>query len=109
MHTTALGENVLYLKARFDKTLAIHPKHIYALGDKGLALDALGNHTGAILYYDKALAIDPNDIYSLDNKGLSLTYLGNYTGDGKGYDLGELGNYTLQQRHIQFIIRYILR
>jgi hypothetical protein len=42
--------------------LAIDPKHIAALDVKGLALDALGNHTGAILYYDKVLATDPRGI-----------------------------------------------
>jgi tetratricopeptide (TPR) repeat protein len=41
-----------------------------ALFKKGLALDNLGNYTGAIKYYDKALDIDPNDKLILDNKHL---------------------------------------
>ena len=33
----------------FDKALGIDPKLIAALGNTGLALDGLGNYTGAIL------------------------------------------------------------
>jgi hypothetical protein len=36
--------------------------YIPALTSKGLALDALGNYTGAIDYYGKALAIQHKDI-----------------------------------------------
>lgn len=50
-----------------------------ALVHKGIALDILGNHTGAIAYYDKALAIDPKDVRALTFKGLALSELGNYT------------------------------
>jgi Flp pilus assembly protein TadD len=39
-----------------DKALAIDPKDKDALYDKGVVLDKLGNHTGAIEYYDKAKA-----------------------------------------------------
>ena len=35
------------------------------LYNKGVVLDNLGNHTGAIVYYDKALAIDPHDVSAL--------------------------------------------
>lgn len=41
----------------FDKLLAKDPHDVHALNGKGAALDALGNHTGAIEYYDKAKAI----------------------------------------------------
>ncbi len=54
--------------------MAINPKYENALYIKGIALDDLGNHTGAIEYYDKALAIEP-----LNNKGAALNNLGNYT------------------------------
>ena len=52
---------------------------LIALNNKGLALDGLGNHTGAIEYYDKALAIDPKNVLALNYKGLALSELGNYT------------------------------
>jgi tetratricopeptide (TPR) repeat protein len=52
------------------------PHNVYALYNKGLALDNLGNHTGAIEYYDKALAIDPHDVNALANKGNALDKLG---------------------------------
>jgi tetratricopeptide (TPR) repeat protein len=60
--------------------LTIDPQYVYALNNKGLALDNLGNYTEAILYYDKALAIQSNDTYALDNKAAALDNLGNYTG-----------------------------
>jgi Flp pilus assembly protein TadD len=37
--------------------LAIDPRNVDALNNKGVALDNLGNHTGAIVYFDKVLAI----------------------------------------------------
>ena len=46
---------------------------------KGVALDRLGNHTGAIAYYDKVLAINATDTNALHNKGLALDRLGNHT------------------------------
>jgi tetratricopeptide (TPR) repeat protein len=80
---------------------------------KGIALDKLGNDTGAILYFDKALAIDPYYVNALTSKGLALDKLGNYTGaiqyfdkalsiqpndtylfDLTGIALNNLGNYT---------------
>jgi hypothetical protein len=56
--------------------LSIDPKHVTALDDKGLALDHLGNRTGA----DKALAMDPKFEGALYDKGLVLDKLRNYTG-----------------------------
>ena len=57
-----------------------------ALVNKGLALDDLGNHTGALQYFDKALAIQPNDIHALYDKGVALGNLRNYTEAIKYYD-----------------------
>ena len=37
-----------------------------------MALDNLGNYTGAIEYYDKAPATDPKDEAALNNKGVAL-------------------------------------
>ena len=63
--------------------MAINPHDVDALNNKGLALDDLGNYTGAVKYYDKALAIDPNDTYYIihrvsliNNKGIDLNALG---------------------------------
>jgi tetratricopeptide (TPR) repeat protein len=39
--------------------LAIDPKDVRTLYNKSVALDKLGNHTGAIEYFDKAVKIDP--------------------------------------------------
>jgi Flp pilus assembly protein TadD len=49
--------------------LAIKPHNVDVLNDKGVALDKLGNYSGAIGYYDKALAIKPHDEDTLTNKG----------------------------------------
>jgi tetratricopeptide (TPR) repeat protein len=43
-----------------------------------VALNYLGNYTGAIEFYDKALAIYPKNKYALSNKGWALAGLGNY-------------------------------
>jgi tetratricopeptide (TPR) repeat protein len=66
--------------------LAIDPHFVNALSAKGVALDKLGNHTGAVVYYDKALAIDPHYANALSNKGNALNELGNYTGAVVYYD-----------------------
>jgi lipoprotein NlpI len=58
---------------------AIDPKNVDVLTDKGIALNNIGNYTGAITYYDKALAIDPKYIYAINDKGIALNDLGNYT------------------------------
>ena len=59
--------------------MTIDPLNTEAIYFKGLALDALGNHTEAIEYFDKAFSVlDP---YSpLNFKGLALDALGNHTG-----------------------------
>jgi tetratricopeptide (TPR) repeat protein len=66
--------------------LAIDPKNVIAIYDKGNALDNLGNHTQAISYIDKALAIDPKDIYALFRKGEILDNMGNHTQAIQYYD-----------------------
>ena len=45
---------------------------------KGYALDNLGNHTEAVVYYDKALVTDPRYIPDLTNKANFLDKIGNY-------------------------------
>jgi tetratricopeptide (TPR) repeat protein len=66
--------------------LAINPHHVGTLNNKGLAVDHLGDHTGAIEYYDKVLAIDPHNVIALTNKGWAFDGLGNYTGAIEYYD-----------------------
>ena len=94
-------------------TLAIDSHYVNALTSKAVALDRLGNYTGAIEYIDKALAIQPNDTSALIGKGTTLGRLGNYNGaieyydkalainphyvyalTGKGLALDNLGNHT---------------
>jgi tetratricopeptide (TPR) repeat protein len=70
----------------YDKALAINPHYDLALNNKGVALDNLGNHTGAILYYDKALTINPKYEDALYNKGYDLAALGNHTGAIEHFD-----------------------
>jgi tetratricopeptide (TPR) repeat protein len=59
----------------FDKALAVDPKNVKALTNKGVALYYLGNYTLAIQYYDKALAVDPKYVAALNNKGNALAKL----------------------------------
>ena len=70
----------------FHTWSAIDPHDVNALTNKGAALNGLGNHTGAIVYYDKALAIDPHNVLALNNKGVVLDNLGNHTGAIQYYD-----------------------
>jgi Flp pilus assembly protein TadD len=65
---------MVFVGKNIDKILAINPKNITALTNKGISLNYLGNHTGAILYYDKTLAIDPKNVRALNDKGISLNY-----------------------------------
>jgi Flp pilus assembly protein TadD len=58
------------------KALAINPKDEDTLYEKGVFLDILGNHSGAIKYFDKALAINPHDVDALNKKGAALNSLG---------------------------------
>jgi tetratricopeptide (TPR) repeat protein len=51
-----------------------------ALANKGIALDELGNHAGAIVYFDKALTVNPHNVGALSGKGASLDNLANHTG-----------------------------
>ena len=67
--------------------LAIDSHYVNALTNKAVALDRLGNYTGAILYYDKALAIQSKRMkLALDNKAAALHDLGNHTGVIEYYD-----------------------
>jgi lipoprotein NlpI len=51
----------------FDEALAIDPNDVDALNNKGVALNNLGNYTGAIEFYNKTLAIDPKNTFALTN------------------------------------------
>jgi tetratricopeptide (TPR) repeat protein len=58
--------------------LAIQPNYVDTLYNRGVALDSLGNHIGAIADYDKALAIQPNNTNALNNKGVAFYDLHQY-------------------------------
>ena len=96
-----------------DHILSLEKNNIRALKYKGIALDNLGNHTGAIQFYDKHLALVPNDTEVLVDKGVALDNLDNETGaiqfydkalvinpndtnalNNKGLALDKLGNHT---------------
>ena len=88
-----MGKDVVRLL--YLKDQATHAIHIYlddtrhystTLNNRGLALEKLGNDTGAILYYKKALVIDPNNTGILDSIGMALNNLGNYTGAVEYYN-----------------------
>jgi tetratricopeptide (TPR) repeat protein len=89
-----LKANIYYYKEEYDeaikcydKVLEIDPNDIFALNNKGLALDDLGKHDEAIKCYDKVLEIDPNYAAAVwYNKGLALYHLGNYNEAIKCYD-----------------------
>jgi tetratricopeptide (TPR) repeat protein len=74
------NESIVY----FDKVLAIDPKNVLALNEKGNAFGGLGNYIQAIANYGKALAVDPKNATVLDNKDVVFYHLGNYT-DAIGY------------------------
>jgi tetratricopeptide (TPR) repeat protein len=59
-----------------DRALRERPNLAQALDDKGLVLDNLGNHTGALQYFDRAIAANPKDSNSFYNKALSLQKMG---------------------------------
>ena len=66
--------------------MAIDPKNVVALTDKGNALSALGNYTAASAYYDKALTIDPKNVLAIIGKGYALDHLGDHTKAVTYYD-----------------------
>ena len=55
----------------FDGALAISQDNAQVLDNKGFALYALGNFSGALYYYDRALAIEPNFTGALNDKECS--------------------------------------
>jgi tetratricopeptide (TPR) repeat protein len=85
---TIIGLSLLpnvFVLAKVEKDVASgNDTSVYTA--KGIALDKLGNDTGAILYFDKALAIDPHYVNALTSKGLALDKLGNYTGAIQYFD-----------------------
>ena len=49
--------------------LDIDPKNVDALNNKGLALDSLGNHRGAIAYFDKLYVLFGNQVNNMTTIG----------------------------------------
>ena len=48
------------------KLWRIDPKNVFALNNKGLALNNLGKYQEAIDWYDKALVVDPKYVYAFE-------------------------------------------
>ena len=59
----------------FDKVLALNPKDVDSLNNKGVSLVKLGNYYEAIKYFDKALTINPDYSLALKNKQKTLGLL----------------------------------
>ena len=77
------NESITY----FDRALAIDPKNVVALNEKGNAYGGLGNYSRTISSYNKATPLDPEIASILDNKGVVFYHLGNYTEAITYYDL----------------------
>jgi tetratricopeptide (TPR) repeat protein len=56
----------------FDKAIEIDPKNAAAWGEKGHALNELGNLLEAIKCFDKAIEIDPKNAFAYRGKGDAL-------------------------------------
>ncbi|CAD8215402.1 unnamed protein product [Paramecium octaurelia] len=52
-----------------DKALAIDPKHVYSLNEKGECLRLLKEYIQSLQLLDQALCINPQDTFSLNCKG----------------------------------------
>ncbi len=59
-----------------------------------MALNSLGNYTGAVEFYDKTLAIDPKNTFALTNKDAILHMLGNNTTPGNATNFLQYENST---------------
>ena len=62
----------------YDKVLAIDPKDVESLNNKGLVLQDLKRYDEALQYFDKVLAIEPSDVYALNGKASLLDDLERY-------------------------------
>jgi len=74
--------------------LAIDPHDIDALNKKDIALNSLGNYTGALECYNKALTIDPNNTFALTNKDAIILMLGHNTAPGNATNFLQYENST---------------
>ena len=54
-------------KFRFERAVALDPKNAAAHNDLAVALEQLGDFTGARAAYEKALALEPGDLYIQQN------------------------------------------
>ena len=61
-----------------DAALAINPNYVFALNNKGIALEKLGRYEEAIAAYDAALVGKPDHANAYNNKGYALYTLGKY-------------------------------
>ncbi len=75
LHDAGLREEALFY---YNRSLAIEPKFIEALVNKGAVLNELGNIHEAIATFEKALSFRQNDPRALVNSGNSFYALKNY-------------------------------
>lgn len=68
--------NHLIALESYDKSLAINPKNLYSLNNKGYTLNILERFQEAISYFDKAIEEDPKMAYAYNNRGLAKIKLG---------------------------------
>ena len=54
---------------RIVEQTSLDLKNVLAIIGKGYALDNIGNHTKAVMYYNKAISIDSRYIADLTHKG----------------------------------------
>jgi tetratricopeptide (TPR) repeat protein len=70
----------------FEKALKLQPKFFECLGNKGVALEKMGQYKEAIESYDAALAINPSFLQAYQNKGVALEKLEDVEAAIKCYD-----------------------
>ncbi len=71
---------------KYDAILHIDKSNVYAIANKGIALDELGNSKEAIACYDEAIKINPKHFGVHYNKGNSLGKLKRYEESIACYD-----------------------
>jgi len=70
----------------FDKTIELNPDDTEAWGNKGIALEILGQYEEALKAYDKTIELSPDDAGVWHNKGVTLGALGRHEEALKAFD-----------------------
>lgn len=59
----------------FDKALALNPKSVEVLNNKGVTLSMRGLYKEAIACFDEAFAIDQTSLEALNGKAIALQHM----------------------------------